>query len=480
MSNLGPKATGCLVKGDDIPRVCASLCLFGAKFGIGACSAITVVAFSALPDIFGFNPLYLSYLFTFAGIGYVCGILVAKKILSMSYIPLSKTMLATISVHITALAVVFTVYSNGLASMCCLYFVEFIGVGAVDCFATVALCEMWGQRIQPWIQAKSAIFTLGAAVPSLVMQNSNLNKTCLVSAALCMSSMIGLVMDRVYWAFVKYKSERTSTRISEVQLFASPANSRYHATHSMQTRIHIPTIMEEDYTSSELVLLEHGFDNLKPNARESTISEMVVNILDATEYCNVSAKQRNDPFFEPGIIKTLAYATPALITKVQSLGCGGNPPFTQPPGPVTSMLMLLVFCGSSLQCAYNNWIPLYATSVSSRDLPAVDVAGHISCVLHIMGGVGCVLTVPLSVYLSTTTMLRIHVGIVVIALIALLFCQNQSFTLLLITTALIGYGVVPVMPLSLTLLNDYGYSMYVLACSREGEEGRGKQETCLL
>jgi hypothetical protein len=459
MSETGPKAVGCLVNGDDIPRICASFCLFGAKLGIGACSSITAIAFSALPDIFDFSPTYLSYLLTFVGLGYVCGILICIKVLSYTDIPLSKTMLACICVHITAAAVVLSTQANELYSMCTLFFIEFMGVGAVDSFATLALSEMWGQRIQPWMQCKSAMFAIGATIPALLMRNHDLNWTCLFAGGLCTSSLLGLIADRIYWVFVRRKSERSSTRISETQqLFASPG--RGGAVLPTHTRISIPTIMEEDYTSSELVLLDHAFATLKPNTAPGKISEMVINILDATEYCKVKEEQRNDPFFEPGIIKTLAFATPDIVKCMASLPPSDfDDPIALPPKTVMMLLCIFVAAGASLQCTYNNWIPLYSTALGRSHEEQIEATGHISAVFHALGALGCLLSVPLSIFFSTTALLRIHVGAVSFAIVALMLCQSESFGLLSTATALMGYGVMAIMPISLSVLNDYGYSM---------------------
>jgi hypothetical protein len=146
---LAPKATGCLLQGDDIPRVCASVSAFGAKFGCGAGTALLGLTFPHLVEKFHVLASDLGpKIFSSAGIGLIIGLVVSYQIRQTMAINLSKISLACLSIFVASCLQLLVMISGDINIICILYVLQFSAFGCVEGFTLVAFFEMWGQRIQ--------------------------------------------------------------------------------------------------------------------------------------------------------------------------------------------------------------------------------------------------------------------------------------------------------------------------------------------
>ena len=146
---LAPKATGCLVQGDDIPRVCASISAYGAQFGCGAGTALLGLTFPHLLEKFHLLASDLGIkVFTCAGVGLIIGLVLSYQIRQTVIINLSKISLACCSIFIASCLQLLVMISDDINLICLLYILQFTAFGCVEGFTLIALFEMWGQRIQ--------------------------------------------------------------------------------------------------------------------------------------------------------------------------------------------------------------------------------------------------------------------------------------------------------------------------------------------
>lgn len=147
---LAPKATGCLITNDDIPRLLASISAFGAQFGCGAGTAVLTLT---LPYLVKKNHINISHIgscfFISPGLGIIIGLLLSyhlrQTIITMK---LSKISLSCISIFIAGILQLIIMLVTNIYIILLLNLLQFTAFGCVEGFSTIALFEMWGQRIQ--------------------------------------------------------------------------------------------------------------------------------------------------------------------------------------------------------------------------------------------------------------------------------------------------------------------------------------------
>ena len=146
----GPKAAGCLITSDDVPRLFATASAYGAQLGCGACNAIVGLSIPLLVTKLNLSAATLGQLFMYGGIGYFIGLYTSLKILESGMLFISKIGMSTCSIYITAIAQACMIPAASFNVVKLLIFMTFFGMGGTDNMSSIALSEMWGQRVQPW------------------------------------------------------------------------------------------------------------------------------------------------------------------------------------------------------------------------------------------------------------------------------------------------------------------------------------------
>lgn len=72
---------------------------------------------------------------------------------------------------------------------------------------------------------------------------------------------------------------------------------------------------------------------------------------------------------------------------------------------------------------------------------------------------GSIVSIPCAVWISTTSMLRFQLCVVLLGVTVLVTLAWSSFRYLEIATAVMGFGNSCIFPLILCLCNDYGFTM---------------------
>ena len=163
---------GCVLLSGDGPKVIASLACFAAFLVYGACQGSLGAALPALASSFAVSGSTFGTAFTLRGAGYLVGTVGSAALLESKSVKqkASSEMLVCVAVMLTGLATGLMVSVNrSFPAVLFLFFVQGLGFGGVDTLANCVLPELWGTRVQPWMQALHSFFGIGAVVgPALV------------------------------------------------------------------------------------------------------------------------------------------------------------------------------------------------------------------------------------------------------------------------------------------------------------------------
>ena len=160
MVEKGPKAAGCLVTYDDIPRVIASFAVYIASFGYGTCLATVGASIPYMSDEFGVDKTDFGVLFALRGLGYLCGACVGAWLLRVVSPEVAKYKIMCASTVLSGISAVLMSRLNSLFLLKVLIIGQGLGFAGLDTFAAVGLSEMWGQRVQPWCVAYACWYIL--------------------------------------------------------------------------------------------------------------------------------------------------------------------------------------------------------------------------------------------------------------------------------------------------------------------------------
>ena len=221
--------------------------------------------------------------------------------------------------------------------------------------------------------------------------------------------------------------------------------------------VHTADLMSEELTAIESMLdealSEAASDNFTPG--DAFIDdEFVMDILDNTQYSKLTAKQREEENF-PTINKTLSFATHNIVGKMEEADVSTQIYLVPFSVRVSLTLMSSLYMG--MYYAFGGWISSYALIRGSTS--SSDDASSLTATYYLLTAVGSVISVPCAVWISTSTMLRFQLVVVLCGSVILGLLANDSFLFLSVATAIMGVGNSCMFPLILTMVNDYGYSM---------------------
>lgn len=200
--SAGPKAAGCLITREDFPRLCATGSLYCGQLGVGSSTALLGLCIPYFAEKFSMQLTSFGEIFCFAGVGYFCGILIATKIVESNN-KASKTLLALLAITFSGIACAFITILHSYNQLKFLLFLEFVGFGQCDTFSSITISEMWGQRVQPWMQSKSAFYALGGIIPPVLLHKTGFPTVIIITSLFCFSAWLGVSIEHVveYYQF---------------------------------------------------------------------------------------------------------------------------------------------------------------------------------------------------------------------------------------------------------------------------------------
>lgn len=185
-----------MISAEDRPLVCLSVVFFVTYFVYGASSTSLGAALPSLAEHFHRSETEFGVAFTSRGIGYLFGTLISACILHSSQITLSKAMITSISLLITGISTGIVILSDNFLLAIVCFFIQGIGFGGIDTLANCGLPELWGRRMQPWMQAMHSCFGIGGIVgPALVGAIGFYTTFWIISVASVLPSFLALMNE---------------------------------------------------------------------------------------------------------------------------------------------------------------------------------------------------------------------------------------------------------------------------------------------
>ena len=144
---------GCQIRKGDTPLIIASFACYACFIVYGASAALLGSALPEMCKAFNVDEKEFGLAFTLRGSGYFAGTFASAGILEIKSFPLSKQFIVCLAVAITGLANGMLTISSTYAVAMFLFFLQGLGFGFIDTFANCVMPELWGKRVQPWMQA---------------------------------------------------------------------------------------------------------------------------------------------------------------------------------------------------------------------------------------------------------------------------------------------------------------------------------------
>ena len=177
MSNLNgdnqqstkPTAAGCIIKATDSYSIISSLACFASFIVYGACNASLGAAVPIISRTVYRSESYVGFSFITRGIGFLCSTILSGLFLSIYDKSNWKEYYVCIFTLVMGIATVMIGYNKNYLLLLLLTVVQGIGYGVVDTVGNCLLPELWGIRVQPWMQFLHLCFGIGAIIgPSMI------------------------------------------------------------------------------------------------------------------------------------------------------------------------------------------------------------------------------------------------------------------------------------------------------------------------
>jgi hypothetical protein len=443
-------------------------------------------------------------IFSARGFGYAVGTFVAAYLLRCQSFTVSKHAMSCASIIISGLFTTMFAFTNRLDVMLYLGVGQGFGFGILHTFATVAILEMWGQRSQPWLQVKPSALGLGGVVGPLLVNGYGYKNAFILSgiiSTLCVSIYgIEYLLMRtrkvVRWSTKKLNLRKSSRSQSSVYLTVDTERIS-SPTGSGRTSPREADAVDSIYLSRDMKLVDSVLSKTVEGIRQNDLSASASTVMadesaslarhvDHTTTPSISEVLESAPRLTRALIQrkddqsistsvrlqssgsdasqsesspqVLSYATASMVLKIdiieETAGVGVDIKIV--PVKFSLVMGLLVFFYYGLFYSFSGWVTSYAFSAGIA--PTTNDASALTSQYFLWVTVGSAVSVPWSVLVSTTTLLRFQLFVVAAGAMVLLYA-GTSYHLLNIATAVIGFGNSSIFPLLICLANDYHFTM---------------------
>lgn len=187
-------APGCEVTKADFPLIVGSLACSICFLVFGASVAALGAALPSLAERFSTSTAHLGITFTARGIGYCVGTLGSAYVINIPNVPLSKEMMTCIAMALSGIlqAIESSPAVHLVVVLGCLV-IQGVTFGVIDTMANGVLPEMWGKRVQPWMQALHSCFGAGAIIGPAFVGALGFEKAYVLISILSFMPLIGLL-----------------------------------------------------------------------------------------------------------------------------------------------------------------------------------------------------------------------------------------------------------------------------------------------
>jgi MFS transporter, FHS family, Na+ dependent glucose transporter 1 len=179
-----------------IPSVLSSVSLFITFLFFGACVASLGASIPALERVYGRS---IGIAFTTRGAGNLLGSLVSGSVVEgVTWKKIDKTLVGCLCGLLTGLSTGLITATTNYDALLSLFFFQGIGFGAMDTMCNCAIAELWGSRVQPWMQALHALFGVGAVIGPALVGGFGFENTFIALAVLSCVPIVNYAA--VYWS----------------------------------------------------------------------------------------------------------------------------------------------------------------------------------------------------------------------------------------------------------------------------------------
>jgi fucose permease len=188
-----PTAAGCTVTKADTNLIIASVACYGAFAVYGACVSALGASLPSLAEATGRSKSAFGIAFTTRGIGYLIGTLVSAWILSFKNLSISKQFMTCAALAITGVATGIISDLRSFPAVLALFFFQGVGFGGIDVMANCVMPELWGLRVQPWMQALHSCFGVGAIIGPALVGSIGYKPAFIIIALFSFVPLVGLL-----------------------------------------------------------------------------------------------------------------------------------------------------------------------------------------------------------------------------------------------------------------------------------------------
>ena len=228
-NEIKPVAAGCIIKSTDSYYITVSIACFGAFIVFGSCHASLGASVPMISQVLHESETSVGFAFITRGSGFLVGTIGSGLV--YSYLPKSfrkDILLCVFTVFIGVVTACVGYNSNYYRFLMLTVFQGFC-FGVVDTFGNCLLPELWGVRVQPWMQALHLFYGVGAIFGPLLIGYMGFQLTYhaigLISALPLISMVIFRMTQHAPQSKVHYKalitadeeSSQASTEIETIE-----------------------------------------------------------------------------------------------------------------------------------------------------------------------------------------------------------------------------------------------------------------------
>lgn len=161
---------GCVVNAADAPIVASTIACFVSFIIYGACFTSLGAALPVMARQYDKSASDFGIIYTTRGVGVMVGSIITPLVITSTQKYFGKDVLSCVAaLLLCGLPAGLVLTCNNFYYLLVLYFFQGSGFGFVDTVTNIALPELWGDRVQPWMQALHSFFGIGGVVgPTLV------------------------------------------------------------------------------------------------------------------------------------------------------------------------------------------------------------------------------------------------------------------------------------------------------------------------
>lgn len=393
-------------------------------------------------------------MFPFRGLGGVCGAMGSAQLLALPNQHFSKHVVCCFAIIIAgvALAVISGLISSenpgAINSVRILFALQGASFGVLESFAAVAISSMWGQRQQPWMQAKFIMSSVGAIIAPVLIGIFGYGTTCGIVCFIGFFSLFGLLAEYLVSSAVVHSTDSGTWKEYETQGLLEPDREEKVSTKGYRfLRAADETVLQAE----ELNILEDTIqviDEPVPHEDGSVpLHELVPEVF-------------NTVGVESRMNRALSYATPGIVEYV--LENADHLDVTLLSNLTRLLLALFICWHIGLLNCYGCWIGTY---MIMEDIDSPSHAGPVAAGLVVVTlyclcqMIGAAYSVPVSVMTTTTDLLRFQLVLLVIATVFVILIPVSTFTFTMLSACFLGLSLSCLYPLAMTVVNDYGATM---------------------